>query len=465
MRTYKKKQHAKKKRVRTYIPKWLPAIDHIVKRKGLSSDRMRLVLHQLYRAWLRAVKKNKHSTFFPVHTVILAGTGTHRYAEYLRALVDAGVIEKRISIAGGAIYLPGVKSSDYRFIPPAEGIQGRMFRVEYVHDYRCIQSVLRTRQKYQPFNQLMSESLPLNNTHRWLKEFTLETCIDVNQEIQESQAYLELTQEQKEQDLEYIQAINERELFWFKVDSFGKRCHTPLTTLKSFYRPGIRFTRRPYTSLVNIDISNSQPYFLAALGERNLIELLIPEFRALIPLVNKYASAVDFKKYCNDCAAGLLYETIARELRSDRKTIKDSFYRAVLFSKFRVYGYDMHIRRAFKKLYPSVYRFLFEVKKMKEADFPLVAHVIRNKSGTRFEPCNIIPCVVQRLESALITEVGASRLIQKGLIPFITVHDSFLILPENTDHTLIEISNAFTELGMTPPKMKPEPLKIGAKVR
>jgi hypothetical protein len=121
----------------------------------------------------------------------------------------------------------------------------------------------------------------------------------------------------------------------------------------------------------------------------------------------------------------------------------------------------------FRKEFPSVYRFFKGVKRLKEDKFPDLTDIInawkaKNKKGRKFDK---LACAAQRIEARFVTQHIAGRLIDAGtgagagIGPFITIHDSFLLLPMHQTAAVEIIEDSFRSFHIPPPRLKVELLK------
>jgi hypothetical protein len=301
----------------------------------------------------------------------------------------------------------------------------------------------------------------MNDTQLKLREFVLKGKIDTeiaagiikasgNDPAKDDYSWI---------DVDYFEAINEKSITWFKVDSFGERCHSPFTTLESKYRKAIRFQGHEGQPLVNIDIKNSQPFFSAAIGVGDLLDKVLPEFAALKPFVVELCDKPDYKLYLELCTSGGMYEYIGQMMDKSREQVKHQFFRAVLFSKSRVYGEDRVMLEIFKKAFPSVYLFFASIKKLTAQDLPALKDILQEKRAKLKSSNNaykILSCGMQRLESRLVTQLIAAKMIHEGVGPFLTIHDSYLVLPEHQATVIKIIEDTFRSFQTEPPLLSIE---------
>jgi len=466
---YKRKKHPGVPFLNVRIPQWIAPVEAIVAPHKLSPARMRVILHNFYLCMVMAMQKRdgKMSVlakqgYFPVYWGLLKELATNEYPSYINVIEHAGIIERHRNAAGGKNYLPGVHSQLYRFIKP-KGMERPLFRIEKLEDYRCIKSVLRTRDRYALGDYNDAKCREMNGIHIKLREFVRRAKIDTSAAaaIMKSFGNNPDTDDYAKIDLDYLEGLNDGTITWFKVDGYGERCHHPFTNLSSKYRKAIRFDSEDQ-ALVNIDIKNSQPYFSAAIAAGTLIDQLLPEFGSLKPLVAELKGKPDYTLYSDLCTSGGIYEYIGQKMGKSRNEIKQQFFRAVLFSKLRVYGEDRLLTEVFKQEFPSVHKFFAAIKRCNERDFPELVDIIKQKRGKWGNSNNaykILSCAMQRLEARLVTQHIADKLIKAGIGPFITIHDSYIVLPRHQEKIVKLIEETFKDFQMQPPDLKIEVLE------
>ncbi len=63
--------------------------------------------------------------------------------------------------------------------------------------------------------------------------------------------------------------------------------------------------------------------------------------------------------------------------------------------------------------------------------------------------------MLQRGESRVMRKI-AQLMLDEGIRPFLTVHDSFILPQRYADRTKEIIQNVFAEIGVQPPRVKTE---------
>lgn len=222
----------------------------------------------------------------------------------------------------------------------------------------------------------------------------------------------------------------------------GKRFYNPVTNLKKGLRKYLSYDNRP---LVEVDIKNSQPFLSIALfdedfwkpydesiGEKLNLERISKELYSkvvdsgmldhIITLVKSkditHSKDHSFTNYTDKVTDGTFYEFIEKTFKihypdrfTDRPATKKEVMR-ILYMKpkdIRKEFYQPAI--TFKKMFPEVYA-LFSMIKSKEH--------------------NLLPLILQRIESFLVIDVGCKRLSKEYPdIPPFTIHDCILTTSGN----------------------------------
>jgi len=188
----------------------------------------------------------------------------------------------------------------------------------------------------------------------------------------------------------------------YEVDDFGRRVHTPMSNLKKELRSLLRLDDEP---LAEIDISNSQPLFLAILLKERGI--MAPEFERI-------------------CVQGLLYNTLADLQDLPRQVAKDEFMMG-FFAKNR---YSNRTWKLFRERFPEVHRWVREVK---AKDYKALCRLL------------------QRRESKFIIHTCCDRLRRMDkTLPVLTIHDSILCRERNAELVKQVMDEEFKSLAVAP---------------
>lgn len=176
---------------------------------------------------------------------------------------------------------------------------------------------------------------------------------------------------------------------FFKFDEYG-RMHTNYTILKKEIRKNyITINKLP---TFEIDIKNSQPFFLILLMKKNL-----PMSELIKPDVSKY---IDLVKN------GLIYEELIDKCKlKNREEAKILMYK-VLFGKN---GKKNKENILFKETFPNVHKFIYDYKE-KSKDYKILSHDL------------------QLIESDFIYGRVVNHLIKSFPdMVFYTIHDSIVV--------------------------------------
>ena len=457
-----KKKDAGKDYLMVKIPAWLPAVEGIAGNAGLITDRLRIVINQFFLCWLHANKspnkKKMHilgNGYFPVSSAILREVATDRYLEYVELLILLGVIERKTNHEGGGNYSPGFHSQLYRFLLPDVTGATLKFRDEKVTDYRTIKSVLKKRDRYVLDDKQHTGKLKLLPVHETLKQYVLDTTIDMDLAVAierkhnpdfATDAYAEL-------DMLHLEAVCNGDVGFFCVDSFGERFHHHILNLNKRFRPAIRFKGFEQSPLVSIDIACSQNYFCSMLPP--LFDRLLHDFEPLRSLIDELSKQPDYIYYRYLCETGKLNSFLGMMRDIDPAVAKVEFFKAVIYAKRKIGPADVMMRNEFRRFFPGVYKFFVAVKRLDETDLPLLKDIIVETKG-KYRVSNnshkILPCLLQRLESRVV-QLIAEKMIAIGLTPILSIHDAFLVLPEQVDQAVDLINATFNELGVNPPAL------------
>lgn len=208
-----------------------------------------------------------------------------------------------------------------------------------------------------------------------------------------------------------INAINDGFLF-FKRNKTNGRLDTNLTSLPSFLRQFI-ISDEP---LMNIDIKNSQPYFLYVLL-KNKSEL----------------EQSELEKYKELTVSGELYDFLKVEFnRIYKKDWTREQMKIMLFKIFYSKTTSFFIYKQFFSQY-----------------FPTIMEYISN---TNTKQHNTLAVQLQTIESFTVLDIIMPLLGANGIRPY-TIHDSFVCKQSESDNIMETINNKFVELYGVAPSM------------
>lgn len=221
-------------------------------------------------------------------------------------------------------------------------------------------------------NDLTKVDIKYKESKDWIKEQNLE-----------ERGYLS--------NMTAIKKINMKNIF-YTFDSFG-RLHTNFTTLKKHIRNN--YLNIDGEQLKEIDITNSQPFFLY--------------------LLMKKKGFNEFTNFDKDVLNGIIYDKIADKENITRNKAKVHVY-SVLFGRNKNSKSDI----MFKSMYPKVYNWIKEYK-CEHKNYKIVAQILQKIESTF-------------VFNNLINEV----ILYNKNIPIITIHDAILI-PEKYYEKVLKI--------------------------
>jgi len=190
---------------------------------------------------------------------------------------------------------------------------------------------------------------------------------------------------------------------YYSFDNYG-RFHTNFTILKKEIRN--KYLKIDNENIKEIDISNSQPFFLY--------------------LLMKEKGFVNFEGFDNDVLSGKIYEKILNNSseKITRKEAKINVY-SILFGRTLTKNYW---HKLFNNLYPSVYEWISNYKK-------------ENKNY------KIIAQQLQSLESNFMFKKLIPNIINKNSnIKIITIHDSVIVQEQYYEDVKFIFLNSLTDL-------------------
>lgn len=189
--------------------------------------------------------------------------------------------------------------------------------------------------------------------------------------------------------------INNRDIY-YSFDNYG-RFHTNFTVLKKEIRTN--FLTINGSKLKEIDITNSQPFFLY--------------------LLMKDKGFTEFNGFDNDVLNGTIYDKIKEISGASRKEVKVNVY-SVLFGRNMTKNYW---NKLFNSLYPEVHQWIVNYKKENKNYKIIAQHLQALESEFMFK--QVIPSIIA---------------VDKN-IKLITIHDSVMI--QEQYYTLVK--NIFLE--------------------
>jgi hypothetical protein len=181
-----------------------------------------------------------------------------------------------------------------------------------------------------------------------------------------------------------IHAINENHIF-YHFDDYG-RMHTNFTILKSTIRKNYLMMDGEYT--VELDISNSQPLFLAKLIDQSN---------------TKWVNREELELFKKLTIGGVFYQWLNDTFKlGGKKNVKKMIYQ-VFFGTNRD---EVKYNAIFKSAFPTIYNFI-KLYKKEHKNYKILSHTL------------------QRMESDFLFNKVIKRIYKEGEnVKIITIHDS-----------------------------------------
>lgn len=263
----------------------------------------------------------------------------------------------------------------------------------------------------------------------------------------------------------YFDYFNNSPLKEAAIDKFGFRLHSVITNMPKVLRRCLRFISCPSVPVRELDIVNSQPFFLSSVTAA-LIAQFVPDAMQAVPVFQRYESEPDFIKFKTLCQSGRIYEFLINEFElnyytlceGDAETKRD-------FAKKLTYGVlfgdydqkDANAQRECKTVLATVKRDFYAV--YKDA-FPSVYATFKavkgfgwdctvNGKGERKNYAN--NCLLaQRLESGVMYGHIVAACINNGFTELVTVHDCLLVREDEAESIKSIAEHTFQLLGLNP---------------
>lgn|GEM_PF-1577476 len=475
-----KPDNKKLKPVTVFIPKWMPDIKTLLSGTRLKPDRLMLYLHQVYLGRLKLIRPGEGDAgnswvytegWSPLYSGLIKELVTKNYPDYVKFLEEHPVIERRRNEGGGLSYTPGSYSQLVRIMDnPFNGPGVRQFRKETISDPVVLKSIYRAKDKYKKNKTECVDHLLLTEIHHRLHKMEL----SVKFRIPQAEKFLDdvyyktdnnKTRTKLKDSLVMMEAYNQHDADYCKVDSFGFRMHTPLTQTWKPLRSYMYFEGLEEESLMELDIRNSQFFFLAtALVNPDIIRDLVPEFEPIIEGLKRYSTMSDVVRFHELCCEGVLYEQFSylfTGTKQERRTASKECLIACMFSKsgFQKSGNKkttVAFVQEFKRRFPNIDGAVQEIKVVSGDKLPFMGEHytdIRGKQvGDKASHKNL-SCLCQRLESKLVLNIIAERMLEQDAGPFLTVHDCWIVCCKKTGDIKRIIDDSFLVSGLVPPML------------
>lgn len=427
-------------------PTWSPTPDELSKKYNLKTDRLKALVYLFHRSWLAARSDRSYYCWFFVSSRQMQAFATKWYKKYLDVLIEEGIVVMNTNAAGRASYLAGARPTSFSWVNNGCILLDPEFSPCVIIDHTTCKSISKDIERRKdriicPKTIPESQRLVLNT----MREYVLKTYIPEG----------------------LTDAASVQRDHYFKIDDFGERFHHLLTSQDKGLRRHWRFEGHPTEKLVEIDLQNSQPYFLMQSASLEYTQRFLPEFRVAGELAELYNTKADFREFSELCNTGGIYKDLMAGIGVDpqdkemRGTFKTALFRHVFYGPYR--GDKMPKEEIGASLvemmmskFPSVYRYINDVKLLRHYQLPGVKSLFYDVTETgKSYYCShkSLSCMMQRAESRMVLGHVAPALIKAG-IQFITIHDSFLVLSSRYEEAQHIVRHTFEGLGLVPPSIK-----------
>lgn len=235
--------------------------------------------------------------------------------------------------------------------------------------------------------------------------------------------------------------LQELDVFDFesKVDDFGLRFHSQLTTLKKEDRWLLKLSDYD-GDLYEIDIVSSQPFLLSQLTVNHLFKI-IPKKEAtqLSKHIEKLRATNDFKKFAQAINTNDIYKNWGDEVGiSDRGQMKKLFFSTIYGTGFN----RSELTKKFGNRFPKMMQCFKEIKSIR-----LAVNPSKKKHSN-------LSLLMQRFESYLCLEKVIDKAVEFGISDIVTIHDSWIVKKSDVKMMRFAVQQAFIEENIALPKLR-----------
>ncbi|CAM4357045.1 hypothetical protein [Flavobacterium terrigena] len=315
---------------------------------------------------------------------------------------------------------------------------------------------------YKLTNKMSSNIMPsakqnYKNLYNWLKheDFTIDYENAINK-IQELNAKPCI----KLNFIQSVNAIRYKNIRFICRQATDKRLHTNITNLKSVLRQFLYYKSK---KLVNIDLKNSQIYFLAMLllsiKHKKVNEIRNTNVNIILHELPETLDMIELQRFVDLAVNGVFYQVLGQEL-----IIEKGFNKLYEKRKF-----DVKRKRMIYEIYdnpkelmkPITFELLFSSNdtNSKEKDwfyekFPTISNVLMKIKEIDYTSLALL---LQNIESDTILN-RVTKFISKHYphVFMLTIHDSIMTLPEHANIVQKVIMDITSELFGYSPKLSVE---------
>jgi len=283
--------------------------------------------------------------------------------------------------------------------------------------------------------------------------------------------------EPKEPEVQYRSALLniakiKYHLYGAHIDETVGRLHSAFTGLNKKYRQFVTYAGE---RLVGIDITNSQPYIISLILNKNFwadnstlpINIKNLSLTIQIPLcapmetlfsIRDFLNSIDennLTEYKDLVSSGRFYETFIEKAGELGRTVSREEVKTFMFYTIyssNKYPKDLFLRRmriAFNQMFP-------EVAKL----FKLIKHEYELFKGAKEieKQHNTLACLLQSIESMIMLHRCCKKIWKdrNHQVPIFTIHDSIYTTVEHQDYVKHVMEEELTRVIGIPPKLKPE---------
>ncbi len=341
--------------------------------EGTWSDRQLYIIDTLYTtrftdkrysALTHFQKQARKREFMPLSSLYLKSVLGRNYKKIIESLIHSYVSRCDNS------YTAGVKCKSYAL---TSQYRDKPFRTLPIQDLKFKQHLDALKdKKYQSLSPLHKDMFKVMQN-----DFTFD--------CESAEKYFESNFSNENGIAFQLNALKEHE-YYFSTDSNTGRVFTNYTNLKREFRKFIHHASGE--RLVELDIKNSQPLFLAS-------------------LYNQFSHSSN-SLYSNLCEQGIIYDYMQAKIGGSRDKVKTGFL-TVLFSPKH---WDSKVKRVFQSDFPELLDY--------------ANHVKENRS-------NELALALQKCEADIVLNTVGSQLLQEN-ISFLSVHDSLIVTQSQSEY-------------------------------
>jgi hypothetical protein len=394
--------------VNLYNPKNFDPLEILPTSLHNFADDARYFVHKLYVG--RIFNKRNKKSFIPLKT------------EYLRRIMS----ERKLPLIREALIKNGVVITDGYWIQGRKAI-GYMLNEKFNVRSKLIEvKNKRLIKKIKLYEGLEIKGKKLD-VHEHLYKYLQQVKIDYDQAILSIEDDFNINE---------LSVAMIRDKQWFFIADKHGRVHTNISNLKSKLRTNLRWNNQ---TLTNIDIHNSQPFFLGILllnyytnkGYLTSFNHPFPQPPPSLYPLRCDICPLDVINFINLVKDGEIYEYIAVNAGNEienRKEFKQKLFREIFFCKNK--PWETEYSRLFGKLFPNVYAV---IKQLKQKDYTSLAKLL------------------QKVESSFVINGVVRRCMEKyPEMPVFTIHDSIMTVEFWIDKLHSTILEEFNRVGIIP---------------